>query len=116
MEAQLDTAWLHALIILSFATWRLSNLLVDEEGPWAVFSTLRYRAGVRFRDAPPYDQYGTNSFARGLICLWCVSVWIGIGLSILFWFFPQISLILALPFAVSAGAIIIDTLIGGHQE
>ena len=34
-------------IILALAAWRLAYMLVEEDGPGAVFSRLRYRAGVR---------------------------------------------------------------------
>lgn len=51
------------LILAALATYRLSRLIADEEGPWSVFS--------RLRDLTPE---GTNA-RRGVECIMCVSVW-----------------------------------------
>ncbi len=46
------------ILILMLATWRISSLLVDENGPFDIFAELRYRVGVRFdKQSKPY---GTN--------------------------------------------------------
>lgn len=67
---------LHAL-----AAWRLASLLVNEDGPGAVFARLRHKAGVRSvvtRDAagnPTASRAALTPVAEGLTCVWCVSVW-----------------------------------------
>jgi hypothetical protein len=68
------------LIETALASWRLANLLVNEDGPWAVFARLRYRVGIR--KIPGYSTNGveamtiaSSTLAQGLTCVWCVSVW-----------------------------------------
>lgn len=92
-------------LILSLATWRITSLLVTEFGPGNIFERLRYRLGVR------YDvgglRIGNNIVAEAFTCLWCLSLWVGIVLTILFWLWPGITW-LAMPFAFSTIAILID--------
>ena len=95
-------------LILALATWRIASLITYEEGPFEVFERLRTLAGVRSND---YGRYGTNELARGLICLWCCSTWIG-ALGALTYWWNDSAIWLALPFALSAGAILVDELIG----
>lgn len=54
--------WLRALV-LALATWRISLLLVKDEGPFAVFETLRYVV----RD---------NQLGVLLACVRCASFWV----------------------------------------
>jgi hypothetical protein len=97
--------------VLILATWRLSSLLAQERGPFELFERLRYWAGVR------YDVYSQqdprNEMARGLVCIWCNSVWIGTPLAVLgvwmeglpWYWVPLLAL------ALSAGAIALNRLI-----
>lgn len=91
------------LIVYILATWRLTSLLVDEDGPYGVFDWLRYKAGVAHDSRN--ERYGRNEFAKGMICPWCVSVWIGCVLSLSAIIWPDVMFWVALPFALSAGAI-----------
>jgi hypothetical protein len=93
-------------IILALATWRLSSLLVNEEGPFSVFTNLRYLAGVRFDE---YSQsYGKNVVADALQCVWCASVWIAIIWFAAWLLFGAIATTVAIPFALSAVACIVE--------
>lgn len=78
------------LILLIMATWRISSLLTNEDGPFDIL--------VFFR------AHGGNVFE----CLFCVSVWIGILIAGLYWYSPGLATLLCLPFALSAGAIAWD--------
>ena len=93
------------LLILIGATWRLTSLLVWEDGPVEVFARLRHRLGVRYDDQSL--PYGTNWLAKGVICPACASVWFGIlwAVAYLLW---RDSTWIALPFALSAGAIVLE--------
>lgn len=90
-------------LILALATWRLSNLLVNEDGPADMFLYLRSFVGVReFADEQP------NAVAGAFTCIWCMSVWVGalFGMGWLTWGEPVMWL--ALPLALSAVAIVMD--------
>lgn len=98
-----------SLFILILATWRVTSLLSSEGGPYAIFDRLRQRVGVRYdQDGIPY---GLNEAAKGLVCPWCLSVWIGavFGLAWLLW--PGVVIYVALPLAISGGVIMIHSLI-----
>ena len=70
------------MIELVLASWRLAHLLVEEEGPYAIFSRFRRFAGMRVavmkqrEDAPPQTvRVPSTTWAQGLTCVWCVTVW-----------------------------------------
>ncbi len=93
------------LLILSLATWRLTSLLSNEDGPGDVFAKIRSKLGVRY-DAQS-KSYGTNIIAEAVACCWCFSVWTAAFWTALYLVWSP-SIYLALPFALSAGAIIIE--------
>lgn len=76
------------LVILALAAWRLAHMLVNEDGPGAIFSRLRHGAGVRSvvtRDDqgnPTASRAALTPLAEGLTCVWCVSVWTAALLSL----------------------------------
>jgi len=91
-------------LTLILATWRISSLLVDERGPRDVFAKLRYRAGIRFNMHS--EPYADTLLGEMLLCVWCTSFWVGLFWTLFFLFTPEwLYLLLALPFALSAGAI-----------
>lgn len=95
------------LIVLLLSSYRLSILLadVDEGGPWGMLTKMRGRAGVRFDD---YSQpYGTTMLSNMLLCTYCNSVWIGLVLTLLYLFFGSLAIWLALPLALSGGAVLL---------
>ena len=96
------------LIILGLAVFRLSSLFANEHGPFDLFGHVRRLTGMR------YDKQSqavpTTELSRGLMCVWCNSVWFGIALAFVYllwqpviWFY--------LPFAISSIAIIIFTFV-----
>lgn len=94
------------ILVLILATWRLSSLLASEPGPLDVLGRLRHLIGVRLdTDGEPY---GTNELARGLMCVWCNSLWIGLGWAALHYVAPSVTFWLALPLALSAGTVVIE--------
>jgi hypothetical protein len=99
------------ILILILATYRIAHLLAEEAGPFDMFGWLREKAGVGFDDAG--NLYGSNELARGLMCLWCNSVWVGLALAIGHYLIPDITFWLALPFALSGGAVLISEVVDG---
>lgn len=61
--------WL-LFLLAALATYRLSRLIADEEGPWSVFS--------RLRDLTPEQ----SSWRRGVECIMCVSVWAAVPVAL----------------------------------
>jgi hypothetical protein len=94
-------------LILALATWRISYMLVNEDGPYAILANFRRLLGVRYDD---YSQvYGISMPGKLLTCVYCTSVWVGIA-HVIIWLVcgSTVSVAVALPFALSAVAIIIN--------
>lgn len=113
------------LLIFILATWRVASLLVNEDGPWFIFERLRTWSGIYWHTPMPYhiesQRYATEMDAVRIVpnrfwpqllsCVWCCSVWVGIIWAILFRISPWNTIILASPFAFSAGAILFNLVI-----
>lgn len=98
------------VLLLPFATWRISSVLHREDGPFCIAQRLREIVGVKYDDfsAP----YGENVFSQALACMWCLSVWVALVLMLFVVYLPQqMSAIIVAPFGLSALAIIVDELI-----
>lgn len=93
-------------IILGLATWRISNLLVDEVGPFGVLALFRHRVGIRHDEHS--QPYATNELAELFLCVYCLSVWLGIFCAVLYYFYPVATYWLCLPFALSAVACVVS--------
>ena len=98
------------LLILAFATWRITNLLVDdsEDGPFGLMHTIRYWLGVRYDDK--HRPYGVHELGRIVTCHWCASIWVGLGVALFAWAagFFRGPVLITLPFALSAGSLLIN--------
>ncbi len=95
---------LNIFFYLELAAWRLASLLANEDGPWMVFKRLRQLAERWCNKYPFCRELGLHDLVA---CEWCNSVWIGIGLTILYLQIGESILYLALPLALSTVAIII---------
>jgi hypothetical protein len=100
-------------VILALAAWRLAYMLVNEDGPGAVFSRLRYRLGVRSvvtrgnDGQPEASKVGLKPWSELWLCVWCMSVWTATALVLLALLPWEPLEWLRLLLAVSAGAIVI---------
>jgi hypothetical protein len=93
-------------LILSLATYRITNLFVDdnEGGPRDILHTLRYYAGVRYDEKS--RKFGTNMFSRAMTCFWCFSVWVGVAVLVVSLIPKNVGLFILLPFSLSGAALI----------
>lgn len=93
-------------VVLSLATWRLTSLVVKEDGPWDFLARLRHGVGVRYNENS--TAFGLNVVGAAVACMWCASVWVGAAVCILYLLSRTTTLILCLPLALSAAALIVE--------
>lgn len=99
---------MYILLMSMLSIWRITRLFGDvaEAGPWHIMDKIRAAVGVT------YDEYSnpvaSNQFAEGLMCVKCFSIWLGVLFTILYAISPEVLLFVSLPFALSAGAVIIE--------
>lgn len=93
--------WL-ALVVAALATWRVSHMLLYENGPFRLLRKMREHLGVVYYS----DDADVATYKWELtVCMWCLSVWVGIVVAILWWL--GIALILT-PYALSAVVCLLD--------
>jgi hypothetical protein len=102
------------------ASWRLSYLLVVEEGPFSIFAKLRYLVGLhpfvyKTGDSEQLHK-GTavkNGFSMLFTCVWCMSIWTSLFIVGVQLVAPSSLLVrgLVLVLAVSAGQIVLQELL-----
>lgn len=97
------------LVLVALAAWRVTSLLVEEEGPWDIFCKMRHALGVRY-DAHS-QAYGLNVVGKALCCVWCTSVWVGTAGALCLLLAPTLTVMLSLPLAFSAMAILLNSVV-----
>lgn len=102
------------LIVLALATWRVSSLLVREQGPFFIFQRLRGLTGITHDPFGGLVKIPDTFFAGILSCVWCASIWVGAGWVLAWYFLPKITVLVATIFALSSGAIVLDRLFEGR--
>ncbi len=99
---------LNVFFYLALAAWRLASLVANEDGPWQMFKRLRLRAEQWCNKYKFCRELGLYELVS---CEWCNSIWIGIGLTVLYLWIGQTILYIALPLALSTVAIVIKYLV-----
>ena len=99
---------LNVFFYLALAAWRLASLVANEDGPWQIFKRFRQRAEQWCNKYRFCRELGLYELVT---CEWCNSIWIGIGITVLYLWIGETILYLALPFALSTVAIIIKQII-----
>jgi len=89
---------------LSLAAWRLASLIANEDGPWMMFKRFRQLAERWCNNYRFCREFGLYELVE---CEWCNSVWIGVGLTILYLWLGEAILYLAIPLALSTVVIVI---------
>lgn len=99
---------IEALLIFGLATWRIAHLLAAENGPFDVFLKIRKFFEIVHDEDDNVVIRPKNFFAQVISCVWCNSIYIGTFWTVLFCFLGDFTLFLALPFALSAVAIMVE--------
>lgn len=94
------------LVVLALATWRVSSLFVNEDGPLDIFSKLRFRVGIR---SGAYIPYGF--FAGLLSCVWCFSIYAGAFWVVFYLLSPRIAILTAIALDLSTITIVLNLLV-----
>lgn len=69
-------------LLCTFGVWRLSRMIVKEDGPFYIFQRFRIFMGiVDEEDEPPYS---TTWYGTFFTCPLCVSVWISVPFTIVY--------------------------------
>jgi hypothetical protein len=102
-------------IIAALATYRWTAMIHSEAGPADIFVRFRSRIGVKFDQYS--NPYGTNWVSEGVLCFYCLSVWIGILITVfligmMLADFLAIASLLLFPFALSGVAVYLKKLAG----
>ena len=90
-------------LIKALATWRLTKMIMSEDGPYEVFPKLNHALGVRYNENN--IKFGINEAGNMMVCKLCLSFWVGL----LFTLLPKV---FAMPFAFSAAMIWLDKYYG----
>lgn len=99
------------MLLAALATWRLSNLLVNEDGPFEVFDWLRAQFDVRWETEVQrhYLLPGSNNeVGRMLLCIYCTSIWVAIFFVALTLLLPQVAFVVTAILALSAVSCLLD--------
>lgn len=96
------------LFILGLAVWRCATLLSSERGPFAMFEKIRHLLGVRYDG---YNVITSSELSKLISCPACNSVWLGAIATVLYIVLGIVIVWIALPFALSAFAIIADSIV-----
>ena len=92
------------LVVIGLATWRVSSLFANEEGPFQIFSHIRHALGEQYVNG---QRIATTHVGKGLACQWCNTVWFAF-IWILIILIDPFFIYAAMIFAVSTLAIIVE--------
>lgn len=98
------------MIILALASWRVAAMITTETGPGHIFEKLRIKSGIIHDIDGNVEVIPVRFFAELLSCVWCFSFWSALFWTGFYFLLPHAAVWCALPFALSAGAILIDRL------
>lgn len=76
-------------ILFVLTTWRITNLLVNEDGPFSLLQNVRCWVG---------------KYTEALECAWCTSVWTGLLVSLFSTSLFGYSVLLVIPYALAYSA------------
>lgn len=100
-------------IIMGLAAWRMTSLMVSEDGPWDILARFRSWIGVYY-DARSV-ACGKNVIAQALTCEWCCSVWVSGSFFAGYCLVRAVTMAVAYVLALSAVSIAIGAWTDGNK-
>lgn len=92
----------------AIATWRLSHMFLNENGPFKVFRRVRIALGVVYYSNDD-DSDAANSVLTAkyeiTTCIWCLSMWVGGLVAAALWMWPGVFVWFLMPYVFSAFAV-----------
>ena len=83
-----------------------------ESGPWHIFEKFRERIGIKHDGNTGLPiQWPDKLIANLITCVWCLSIWIGAFLVLIYQADPAVTRVVVAPFVDSAGAILFERLV-----
>jgi len=109
---------INLIIIAYLAGYRITGLLNaqdQEDGPVQLLKKFRARIGITYDDRD--DPSAANGVAEAFVCPMCLSVWVGIGLTLVvaaayYLHFIEVAAFILLPFAISAVTVALRRFLG----
>lgn len=93
------------ILVLAFATYRLSLLFTLENGPFDMFLALRRFVGLQELEEEVYI-IKSNIFSEVLACFYCTSVWIAILSFVIYVYVPK-SIMFFIPLSIAGLTILV---------
>lgn len=93
--------------LIGASTWRITHILLRENGPFKMFRRLREALGVRYDDELNEDRV-TEFKYEITVCIWCLSVWVATLIAAAYVVAPTPTAWVCRAFAASALAVVID--------
>lgn len=84
-------------------------MIVNEDGPLDIFPIFKYKIGVRWDEES--RPYAINKFAKLFLCVWCLSIWVGLVFTIIIAINDTIAFWLSIPFVFSTVSIFLETIL-----
>ena len=63
-----DPSWVASFLVCALATWRLTHLIVEEDGPFDLIARLR-------------AWLGDSQLGRAMDCFYCSSLWLALPIA-----------------------------------
>lgn len=102
------------LLLYGLAVWRISSALVNEEGPFKIFWRIRGWTGHMFDADRNLIGHKDGFLPEMFACIWCVSVYVAIAVSIGRYYLGSFTFYVCLCLAFSALAILFEKEVRGR--
>lgn len=99
------------LVVLALATWRVSSLFVNEDGPFDMFFHLRMWSIRLWPWLKTESGVPNNFFAQLLSCVWCFSIYAGAFWVVFYLLSPRIAILTAIALDLSTITIVLNLLV-----